>query len=154
MAGSGSSCQRARIAVHRAQRRDRRRQTGPNAMQGWLRHTAWLGLVVALSVAPPVAAHAAKKPRVQVLAFAQGGCNPQAVRATAKKLRGAITRCVAQATGKHTWTMASSKTGKATQLKGRGEFAPEVVRCIEARVEAATWPKSAFCDMEMTVVAN
>ncbi|MBM4344208.1 MAG: hypothetical protein FJ100_12640 [Deltaproteobacteria bacterium] len=116
----------------------------------------WGWALAAALLAPAIAsANGAGKPRVEVLAFAQGGCNPQAVRATAKRLRGAILRCVdGKAIGKHHWTMASSKAGKATNLKGRGDFPPEVARCVEARVEAATWPKAAYCDMELTVVAK
>ncbi len=113
-----------------------------------------MALVVLMSPSEAALAHGDKKPRVEVLAFAQGGCNPQAVKATARRLRGAIGRCVGAGTGRHTWTLASSKAGKATNLKGRGDFAGAVARCIEARVEAATWPKSAYCDMELTVMAR
>lgn len=93
-------------------------------------------------------------PTVSVVARVQGACEPAAAKQTAKKLRSAFAICADERRGKATFTFASSAAGKAQQVKQKGTFNANVLRCMAKRIENAAWPKSKACDLEIEVSAR
>ena len=117
----------------------------------WATAAAGVMAMPAASAQPQPKSHPSE---VTVIAFAQGNCDPKVAKATAKDLRGAIARCVEAAKGKVDFTLASSKTGAASNVRGKGTLPDAVIRCIEARIEKAKWPRASMCDIELTVTAK